>query len=249
MQWAAVSTHCGAMRVPPQVWDQDPERLYCSEICKGKGGQNRNVPMAVPHGCPPPCPCPCAPLPAMASCGLRRLHRPPHGSSAVVARRAGRTRRLCDTRQRDIRGCLCPCPGPWQAPRSCPPCPDPSPRPAPTIAQQHEERDESQHGCGDQRCHSGAAHPSYGICTAGDLGVTLPVTAMWGLSHAVGTGAPQPHCPPLSPSPSCLGTATSACHLLAPCWGMAGTWQGHLALLWEWAGFLLRHSWWAAPHP
>lgn len=33
-------------------------------------------------------------------------------------------------------------------------------------------------------------------------------------------------------------------HLPIMCWHRAGTWRGHLALLWEWAGSLLGHSCW-----
>lgn len=171
----------------------------------------------------------------MASCGLRRLHRPPRGSPAVAERPAGRIHRLCGTWQRDIRGCLCPCPGPQQAPWSCPPCPEPSPSPAPTVAQQHDETDGSQHGWADQKCHSGAAHSSYGVRTAGDLGVALPATDMWGLSHAGGTGVPQPHCPILSHSPSHLGTATSA--------RRAGTMLGHGRDTWPCSGKGQGASW------
>lgn len=109
------------------------------------------------------------------------------------------------------------------------------PIPKPTIAQQHDETDGSQHGCADQKCRSGAAHSSYGVRTAGDLGVAPPATDMWGLSHAGGTGAPQPHCPILSHSPSHLGTATSA--------RRAGTMLGHGRDTWPCSGKGQGPSW------
>lgn len=34
MQWAAVRTQLGAMRLPPQVWRKLPSFSYCREICR-----------------------------------------------------------------------------------------------------------------------------------------------------------------------------------------------------------------------
>jgi len=97
MQWAAVSTHWGAMRVPPQVWCQALLLMYCSEICNGTGtASERECPLPRPHPVPVP------PLPAMASCGPGHLHRPPPGRPAPVPRPADRIRRLRDTRQRHL---------------------------------------------------------------------------------------------------------------------------------------------------
>lgn len=197
MQWAAVSTQLGAMRVPPQVWDQPPERLRCSEICEGRGAASERV--RPPPRLPPPHP--------------PYLPRPAVGPSVFAAYHPGAQHRR-DGRLTASVGCTTP--GKGTSATACTPRPGatadagvpfpPSSPPALTIAQQHGETHSPQHGRAVPRCCGGAARPSYSTCRR------------WGPWH-------RPSCrrhvatvpchgggqgPSYRPHPSRLGTAPSA---------------------------------------